>query len=119
MADVGGEATSGAQRKLSLVISDQSQLRFLEAALRDFPGLEVARVPSVPAAGQLGVGEVVEVVASSSGLVAAIRTLPDFLKARRSDIKITCSVEHQPVTVEITNANVEEILPALERILHD
>ena len=119
MTDFNGEAASDQERKLSLVISDQSQLRFLEASLRDFPGLDVARVQSTPAAGQLGVGEVIEVVASSSGLVAAIRTLPDFLKARRSDVKITCSVEHQPVTVEITNANIEEILPTLERMLHD
>jgi Effector Associated Constant Component 1 len=119
VTDFNGEAGSGQERKLSLVVSDQSQLRFLEASLRGFPGLQVARVPSAPAAGRLGVGEVIEVVASSSGLVAAIRTLPDFLKARRSDIKITCSVEHQALTVEISNANVEEILPALERILHD
>lgn len=105
------------QNVLHLALTDPAQLRSLEARLRDVPDVAVARQSDAPRAGELGAGDWLAVVAGSSGLVAAIKVLPDFLRARRSDLKVTCVVKGEKVTVEVTN--LEDVMPVLEKMLRD
>ncbi len=53
-------------------------------------------------------------IPSSNGLVAAIRTLPEFLRSHRARLSVTMTIEGKPFT--ITAANVDEVIPTLERL---
>ncbi|MEU7640942.1 hypothetical protein AB0C11_33575 [Streptomyces sp. NPDC039016] len=114
MASDEGSHTRG---RVELTVSDPSQL----AALRDWmsgqPEVDVAAVSGTPGPGELGVLDVLVVLAGSSGVVGAIRTLPDFIRSRRSGIRIEATVDGQPFVLDATN--VDEVMPILERLLDD
>ncbi|MGC0317048.1 effector-associated constant component EACC1 [Kitasatospora acidiphila] len=67
--------------------------------------------------GELGVVEVLTLLASSSVLSAAIKTLPEFIRSRRSGIRIEATARGQKVIVDATN--VEEVLPVLKKLIDD
>jgi len=115
--DIDNGTAPAQQDVLHLTLSDPAQLRSLEARLRELAGVDVARQSDAPRAGELGAGDWLAVVAGSSGLVAAIKVLPEFLRARRSDLKVTCVVKGEKVTVEVTN--LEDVMPVLEKMLRD
>jgi hypothetical protein len=101
---------------VDLFISDQSQL----GPLRDFlalavPGVQVSVSGEGPGPGEQGALDMLVLVASSGGVLAVIRVLPEFLKARRTGISITAKVKGEPFT--LTATNVDEVMPILERIL--
>jgi len=105
-----------ASYSIDLIISDQSQL----GPLRDFlalaaPGVQVSVSSRVPRPGEQGVLDMLVLAASSGGALAAIRAIPEFLKARRTGISITAKVKGEPFT--LTATNVDEVMPILERIL--
>jgi hypothetical protein len=80
-------------------------------------GVEVAVIPGIPGPGDLGVLDVLVVVAGSGGAMEAIRTLPDFIRSRRSGIRIETTVAGQSFVLDATN--VDEIMPILERLLDE
>lgn len=103
-------------RSVDLFISDASEL----GSLREFlmlaaPDAGVAVSAGAPAPGELGAADVLVLLAGSSGVVTAIRMLPEFLKARRSGISITATVNGKPFTMTATN--VDEVTRVLEKIL--
>ena len=105
-----------ASYSIDLILSDQSQL----GPLRDFlalaaPGVQVSVSSRVPRPGEQGVLDMLVLAASSGGALAAIRAIPEFLKARRTGISITAKVKGEPFT--LTATNVDEVMPILERIL--
>jgi hypothetical protein len=111
---VGGESLHA----VVLSISDQSQL----GPLRDFltltaPGVRASVSSEFPGPGEQGALDMLVLVASSGGVLAAIRVIPEFLKARRTGISITAKVKGEPFT--LTATNVDEVMPILERILDD
>lgn len=70
---------------VDLSISDQSQL----GSLREFlalaaPDVRMSVSRGVPRLGEQGVLDDIVLVASSGGVLAAIRAIPEFLKARRT-----------------------------------
>jgi hypothetical protein len=65
----------------------------------------------------MGALDVLSVVAGSSGLVAVLRMMPEFLRARRSGLSITATVNGEKFTM--TASNVKEVIPILERMLND
>jgi hypothetical protein len=86
--------------------------------------VNVVQVAGTPDAGELGVGDVLQLVAATAsgagggGAVAmAIRTLPEFLRSRRSDVEITVTVRGKQVTLRASN--VEDVLPILNRLLDE
>ena len=97
------------------MISDPSQFPSLRDWMRGQPGVEVAVVAGTPGAGELGVLDVLTVLAGSTGVVAAIKTLPDFIRSRRSGVRIEATIRGQKVIVDATN--VEEVMPIVERLL--
>jgi hypothetical protein len=103
--------------RVELAVSDQSQLKALRDWMSGQPGIDVVVVPGTPGPGDLGVLDVLVVLAGSGGLVGAIRTLPDFIRSRRSGIRIETTVAGRPFVLDATN--VEEVIPILERLIDD
>ena len=101
---------------IELTASDPSQLGALQGFLKwTAPGVSVSRNAGKPGIGEQGAFDVLVLLASSSGLVAAIKVLPEFLRSRRTGLSITTTVKDKPF--EITATNVDEVIPILERLL--
>jgi Effector Associated Constant Component 1 len=104
------------RKRAQLTLSDHSQLR----ALRDFlswaaPGARVLQIPRRPAPGDRVALDMLTLLATSSGLVATVKILPDFLRSRNAALSVTITIEGTSVTLTATNVN--EILPVLTRLL--
>ena len=105
------------QRDLVLAVSDQSQLLPLRDWLDGQPGVEATLTPGLPGEGEQGSFDVVTVLAGSSGVVAAIKVLPAFIRSRRSDFHIRTVVKGQKFVLDASN--VEDLMPVLERLLDE
>lgn len=99
------------------MISEHSEFSSLREWMRSQPGVQVAVVAGKPEHGELGALDVLTLLASSAGAVAAVRTLPDFIRSRRSGIRVETTIRGQRFVLDATN--VEEILPLLERLLDE
>jgi hypothetical protein len=105
-------------RGLQVSVSDPAELSSLQSWLIRVPDTKVERVAQPPQSGEQGVWDVLTILASGSGVLAvAIRTLPDFLRARRSTVSIKVKVKDREVV--LTAANVEDVLPAILKALDD
>jgi hypothetical protein len=99
-------------------VSDPSALWPLRDWLGRISGVTVAPVAGRPGPGELGAGDVLHVVAAAGGgglLLAALRTLPEFIRSRRSNVKITVTTRERQLVLDA--ANVEDVLPVLDRML--
>ena len=101
-------------KRAELTVSDQSQL----GELRDFlslaiPGIHVSQIAGQPAPGEQGVLDFLEVLASSSTIVAIVKTLPEFIRSRRTALSVTITTKGKSITVTATNIN--DVLPVLEQ----
>jgi hypothetical protein len=102
---------------IELAVSDQSQLPLLRDCLRAQPGVWVQVRPGSPGLGQQGVLDVVTVLAGSSGLVAAIKVLPEFIRSRRSGLRVETTVRGEKFVLDASN--VDDALALIERLLDD
>jgi hypothetical protein len=103
---------------LSVVVSvsDPAELRSLREHLRRAPAIEVHQIPGVPAAGEQGAWDVLQVLATGGGALAvAVRTIPAFVRSRRAEVSVTVKTDDKTVT--ITAANVEDVMPIVEKAL--
>jgi len=98
-------------------VPDNAELGSLQELLRWTPDVRVLRIPGRPSAGEQGALDVLTVVAGSSGLVAALKMIPEFLRSRRTGLLITTTVKGKQFTLDATN--VDEVMPILERLLDD
>jgi hypothetical protein len=106
----------GDLQRAELSVSDQSQVGPLQEFLGwAVPDISVSRITGKPRAGEQGALDVVGVLAGSSGLVAAVRVLPEFLRSRKTGLSITATVKGEPFT--LTATNVDEVMPILEKLL--
>jgi hypothetical protein len=105
------------RQALQLAVSDQSQLPSLREWLRAQPGVQVTVVPGTPETGEQGALDVMTVLAGSSGLVAAVKVLPEFIRSRRSGFRIETTIRGEKFNLDASN--VEDVLPILERLLDD
>jgi hypothetical protein len=102
--------------RAELSVSDYSQLGPLQDYLGSAaPDARVSRVAGQPGTGEQGALDVLAVLGSSSGLVAAVRVLPEFLRSRKTGLSITMTVSGEPFT--LTATNVDEVMPILDRLL--
>lgn len=105
-------------QEVTLATSDLAEFRSLRVWLSRIPGLEVQQTAGVPAPGEQGATDVLTILASSGGLLAvAVQTLPDFIRSRRSDLRITVSVHGKQYTLQATN--LKDVLPVIEKALDD
>ncbi|MEV0487157.1 hypothetical protein AB0I69_41980 [Streptomyces sp. NPDC050508] len=103
---------------IELAVSDPSSLSSLHNLMRGQSGVDVAMAPPTPGPGELGSLEVLVVLASSTGVVGAIKTLPDFIRSRRANFRIETTVKGQPFVLDATNAD-DQVMAILERLLDD
>jgi len=102
---------------VEVAVSDYAQIGSLQSWLSSSPGVQVLRSPGTAGAGEMGALDVLTVVAGSSGLVAALRMIPEFLRSRRSGLSITVTVKGEKFAV--TASNVKDVMPILERLLDE
>ena len=104
--------------KIELTVSDPSELRSLREWLSRVRGLAVDQVPGMLEDGELGVGDILTILAtSSSGVLAvAIRTLPEFIRSRRTDITVTIKDGKKEYRLQASNADdVSTIIDRLSK----
>jgi hypothetical protein len=103
-------------QRAELRVSDQAQLGPLREFLRAVrPDVRVSLFPGQPEPGEQGALDFLAVIASSSGLVAAVKVLPEFLRSRKTGLSITMTVKGEPFT--LTATNVDDVIPIMERLL--
>lgn len=102
---------------LDLAVSDPAQASHLRDWIRDQSGVRAIAKSGTPGPGELGALAVLTILASSSGVVTAIKTLPAFLRSRRSGLRIETTYRGEPFVLDATN--VDDVLPLLERLLDD
>ncbi|MET8922705.1 hypothetical protein ABZW26_09895 [Streptomyces sp. NPDC004623] len=104
-----------------LSVSEPADVGPLYRRLSPLAGLEVSRVRSGPGEGQLGVVEVLQLlVPSAAVLTVAIRTLPAFIKSRRSSVTVTLTRGKRSVTVTVENSDdPQTILEIASHLLGD
>lgn len=108
-------------RDVRLTVSEPSELVPLRDWLARTPDVTVELIAGKPVAGELGVVDVLQISSAvggaAAGILLAFRTLPEFIRSRRSDVKVTVSTADREVVVEATN--VEDVMPVLARILDE
>ncbi|MCP2096266.1 MULTISPECIES: hypothetical protein [Actinosynnema] len=100
--------------RLELRISDNAELLSLQRLLSLAQNTYVERVPGAPVPGLLGAADYLTVVGSGAGLIALIKMLPNFLRARRSDLRIEITDKDEAGkdrTTAITAKNVKDVMP--------
>ncbi|MFI6317563.1 hypothetical protein ACIBG8_08585 [Nonomuraea sp. NPDC050556] len=97
---------SVAEGSVEITVSDPSQLRSLRGWLERAPGIRVEQAAGTPGPGEQGAADVLVLLAGGGGALAvAIKTLPDFIRSRRSDIELTLKTEGKEITVSAKNAD--------------
>ncbi|MBU7596410.1 hypothetical protein JGS22_001825 [Streptomyces sp. P38-E01] len=108
-----GPGGATAPHEVALTVSAPGEVGPLYRRLRGLPDLTVVRQRARPAAGELGVAEVLQLLVPSSAVLAvAIRTLPAFIRSRRSSVTVTMTRGDETVTV--TGTNLHDPAQALE-----
>lgn len=95
-----------AYRSVVVSVSDPAELRSLREHLRRVPGVEVTQIPGRPGPGEQGAWDLLQVLAAGGGVLAvAIKTLPEFIRSRRSDVTVTLESGDRSATVTATNVD--------------
>ncbi|OXM68323.1 MULTISPECIES: effector-associated constant component EACC1 [Amycolatopsis] len=103
---------------VDVVVSDPAELRSLREHLGRIPGVEVTQVPGRPGAGEQGAWDLLQVLAAGGGVLAVtIKTLPEFIRSRRSNVTVTLESGDRRVTV--TAENVEDAEAVVDKLLGD
>ncbi|TXL86651.1 hypothetical protein [Streptomyces sp. IB2014 016-6] len=116
------EATAdaaGAPFEVVLTVSEPGDVGPLFRRLSTVPDAIVTRRRSAPDEGELGVIEMLQLlVPSSAVLVVAIRTLPAFIRSRRSSVTVTVTRGEQSVTVTGDNLDdPQKVFDSANRLL--
>jgi hypothetical protein len=100
---------------IELAVSDPSEFRSLRQWLARVPDIDVVQKAAEPTHGELGAVEILTILGSSSGALAvAVRTLPEFIRSRRSDVTITAKVDGEEFTLRASNvADVNAVISKL------
>jgi hypothetical protein len=113
--DAPGNECGGAG--IELAVSDPAQLRALRILMRGQADVNVTVSAGTPGPGELGALDVLSVVAGSSAMVAAIKTLPEFIRARRAGFRIETTIRGKRFILDA--ANVDNVLPVILEQLRD
>lgn len=104
-----------------LTVSEPADVGPLYRRLSTVPDATVTRRRSGPGDGELGIVEVLQLlVPSATVLVVAIRTLPVFIRSRRSSVTVTITRKDRSVTVTGENLDdPQKVLELADRLLGD
>jgi hypothetical protein len=102
--------------RVEIVVSDLSEFRSLREWMARVPAVQVEQTAGTPEPGEQGAWDVLTILASSGGAMAvAVRSLPEFIRSRRSDLTITVRRDGTEVTLKASN--VDEVAPIIEKLL--
>lgn len=104
-------------QSIQVSVSDPAEIGALHHRLQQVNGVHVSRTAGQPGAGEQGALDVLTAIGGSSGLVALIRTIPGFLRARRSGLSVHTVVKGEDFT--LTAENVDDVMPIIERLLDE
>ncbi|MET8051538.1 hypothetical protein ABZU75_28445 [Streptosporangium sp. NPDC005286] len=103
---------------VEIAVSDLSELRSLRGWLERVPDVQVEQVAGIPGPGEQGAVDVLVLLVGSSGMLAvAIRTLPEFIRSRRSTLALTLKTGDKEVTLSADNIN--QVMPVIEKFFDD
>ncbi|NJP17095.1 hypothetical protein EF917_23690 [Streptomyces sp. WAC00469] len=104
-----------------MTVSEPAEIGPLSRHLGRLPDLTVRRQRSAAAEGRLGVVETLQLfVPSAAVLTVAIRTLPTFVRSRRSSLSIELTRGDRSVKIDLNNhPDPERIAELAERLLGD
>ncbi|MFH9688640.1 hypothetical protein ACH4RG_07475 [Streptomyces sp. NPDC021019] len=104
-----------------LTLSEPAGVGPLSRRLDAVPGAVVTRQRSRPGAGELGAAEVIQLLVPSSAVLAvAIRTLPAFIRSRRSSVTVKLTRGDRTVTLSGGNLDdPQKVFEIVERLLDD
>ena len=106
-----------AKHALELSPSDPAELPSLASFLELMaPDAEVTRVAGRPTAGEQGFLDVLRILADSTVLLAAVKTLPEFLRSRRPGLSVTVKTKEKSFSI---SGRSDEVMPVLDRLLDD
>ncbi|MEV4752587.1 hypothetical protein ACIBF6_40680 [Streptosporangium amethystogenes] len=94
-----------ARSSIEITVSDPSQLRSLRGWLERVAGIQVEQVAGTPGPGEQGAADVLMLLGGGGALAVAIKTLPEFIRSRRSDIELTLKTESKEMTMSATNVD--------------
>jgi hypothetical protein len=104
-------------QSIQLSVSDPAEIGALYNRLREVTDVEVARTSGQPAPGELGAVDWLSVAGSSTALLAAVRTIPAYLRARRSGMSVKTTIKGKDFI--LTLDNVQNVMPIIERLIQD
>jgi len=106
---------------VTMTVSEPAEIGPLSRHLGRLPDLTVRRQRSAAAEGRLGVVETLQLfVPSAAVLTVAIRTLPTFVRSRRSSLSIELTRGDRSVKIDLNNhPDPERIAELAERLLGD
>jgi Effector Associated Constant Component 1 len=105
-------------QSVTVSVSDLAEIGSLHDRLLQVSDVQVTRTAGTPGTGELGgTVDIITAIGSSSGLVALIRTIPPFLRARRSGISVHTTVKGRDFTLTVDN--VDDVMPIIERLLDE
>lgn len=104
-----------------LTVSQPADVGALYRRLSTISDASVTRRRTGPDEGELGVVEVLQLlVPSAAVLTVAIRTLPAFIKSRRSSVTVTLTRGERSATVTVDNSNdPQAVLEIASHLLSD
>lgn len=112
-----GQMSSVEPQTIQVSVSDPAEIVSLHNRLRNVRGVHVSRTAGQSGLGDLGVLDVLTAVGSSTGLIALIRTIPGYLRARRSGIAVRTTIRGKDFTLTVDN--VDDVMPIIERLLDE
>jgi hypothetical protein len=98
-------------------LSDPSQQRGLRTWLERVPGARVEQTARSPEPGEQGAADVLTILAGSGGVLAvAIRTLPEFIRSRRSSFTLAVKLEDGK-EYTLCAENLDELPPVIAKAI--
>jgi hypothetical protein len=110
------DGTEPPELAIGVEVGDPRELWSLREHLRRLPGIRVVQLPGRPGPGELGAADTLQIISVAVGpaLAIAIKTLPEFVRSRRSDVKITLRRRDREIQIDVTNeADVQALIDKL------
>jgi hypothetical protein len=91
--------------RVDISISDPAELAALERRLGQGHGVRVQREATGIEPGSLGLPDLLVLFGGGSTVVGALKMLPDFIRSRRSDVRVEVTVNGEHIVIDAKNAD--------------
>lgn len=119
---MSADATVPAGFIIDVEVSDPRELPLLREHLRRMPGIQVSQIAGSAGPSEQGTADSLQIVSLIAGpsLAVAVRTLPEFVRSRRSHLRITLKQDEREVEIELDNtAEGTDVQALVDKLLRD